>query len=86
LPSFRELWGDAAIFVDPRNSKAISTALHAVCIDQKLRRRLQLAARRRAKLYSLPAMAIAYRQLYCEMKTTLRRAMGPKLSVEELRA
>jgi glycosyltransferase involved in cell wall biosynthesis len=87
LASFRELWGDAAIFVDPRNSKAISAALQLICTDQKLRQQLQVASRTRAKLYSLPATAMGYRQLYWEMRTARKRAsVDQKISVQELRA
>jgi glycosyltransferase involved in cell wall biosynthesis len=84
LPSFRELWGDAALFVDPHDSKAISTALQTVCGDRKLCARLQRTALARAKLYSLRATASAYRQLYGEM--TIDGAARPNVLLRELPA
>jgi glycosyltransferase involved in cell wall biosynthesis len=86
LPSFRELWGDAALFVDPHDSAAISSALHGLCSDKKLRAQLQAAASARAKLYSLSAMAMAYRQLYGEIITAFSRTADLNISVQELRA
>jgi glycosyltransferase involved in cell wall biosynthesis len=64
LPSFRELWDDAALFVNPRDHVALRTAVRSLCEDPRLRGRLQAAARRRAQRYSLRAMATAYEQLY----------------------
>jgi glycosyltransferase involved in cell wall biosynthesis len=86
LPSFRELWGDAALFVDPHDPAAISSALHGLCSDKKLRAQLQAAASARAKLYSLSAMAMAYRQLYGEIITAFSRTADLNISVQELRA
>jgi glycosyltransferase involved in cell wall biosynthesis len=86
LPSFRELWGDAAIFIDPHDPAAIRTALHNLCRDRRLRARLQAAASARAKLYSLSAMTMAYRQLYGEMITARSTALDSNVSVREMRA
>jgi glycosyltransferase involved in cell wall biosynthesis len=86
LPSFRELWGDAAIFIDPHDPAAIRTALHNLCRDRRLRARLQAAASARAKLYSLSAMTMAYRQLYGEMITARSTASDSNVSVREMRA
>jgi glycosyltransferase involved in cell wall biosynthesis len=74
LPSFRELWNDAALFVDPRERDAIRTALQSVCRDKDLRARLQSKARMRARRYSLRAMVGAYVQLYREMTASPTRA------------
>ncbi len=74
LPSFRELWDDAALFVDPRDGKAIRTTLQSVCRDDDLRARLQSKARTRARRYSQRAMAGAYLRLYREMTASPTRA------------
>jgi glycosyltransferase involved in cell wall biosynthesis len=67
LPSFRELWDDAALFVGPRDRNALRTALQSVCRDDALRARLQVKARMRARRYSQRAMLSAYLRLYREM-------------------
>jgi glycosyltransferase involved in cell wall biosynthesis len=74
LPSLRELWDDAALFVDPHDRNAIRTALQAVCRDKDLRARLQAKARMRARRFSRGAMVGAYRRLYSEMIASPRRA------------
>src|SRR5690242_1437664 len=85
LPSLRELWGEAAIFVDPHDPAAIRTVLRRVCADGKLRAQLQAAARARAKLYSLPAMAMAYQQLYGTIIAAESRATEQEVLGQELR-
>jgi glycosyltransferase involved in cell wall biosynthesis len=64
IASFRELWGGAALFVDPRDSGAIATALNLLCRDHEVRQRLQHAARERARRYPLHRTADAYLQAY----------------------
>jgi glycosyltransferase involved in cell wall biosynthesis len=74
LPTFRELWDGAALFVDPRDRNAIRTALQAVCRDESLRARLQAKARTRARRFSRCAMVGAYRRLYVEITAARKRA------------
>ena len=64
IPSFRELWNGAALFVNPIDTAVIRTALKRLCDDAALRRKLQDAARERARRYSLQNMVDEYRQLY----------------------
>ena len=73
LPSFRELWDDAALFVGPRDRNALRTALQSVCRDEALRARLQAKARMRARRYSQRAMVGAYLRLYREMTASPTR-------------
>jgi glycosyltransferase involved in cell wall biosynthesis len=73
LPSFRELWDGAALFVDPRDRNAIRTALQSVCQDKDLRARLQAMARTRARRFSRRAMVGAYRRLYKEIAALPKR-------------
>jgi glycosyltransferase involved in cell wall biosynthesis len=67
IPSFRELWNESALFIDPRNNDAIIFALQKLSRDPRLRTHMQLAAARRARRYSLSCMASAYTDLYCKM-------------------
>ncbi|HZT24276.1 MAG TPA: glycosyltransferase family 4 protein [Pseudolabrys sp.] len=64
IPTFRELWSGAALFVDPRDDDRWCEMLTRVARDAKLRRKLQMCARERALAYSLEDMAAAYGRLY----------------------
>jgi glycosyltransferase involved in cell wall biosynthesis len=77
LPSFRELWDDAALFVGPRDRNALRTALQSVCRDEAWRARLQAKARMRARRYSQRAMVGAYLRLYREMTAAPTRVPPP---------
>jgi len=70
IPSFRELWTDAALFVDPHDPRALAAALGRVCADADLRGTLQQVARRRACRYPLSDMVDAYWGLYGNLLRT----------------
>jgi glycosyltransferase involved in cell wall biosynthesis len=64
IPSLRELWEDAAIFVDPHRAGALHEVLAALIAAPSLRDELATEARRRAAEYSIERSAGAYRRLY----------------------
>jgi glycosyltransferase involved in cell wall biosynthesis len=64
IPSLRELWDEAAIFVDPRDAGALHEVLEALVAAPLLRRELARHARSRAAGYSVERAAFAYRRLY----------------------
>jgi glycosyltransferase involved in cell wall biosynthesis len=64
LPSLREVWGDAAVFAEPDDDKALATALRLLARDAELRRELAERARRRAARYTVEAMAAGYAAVY----------------------
>lgn len=64
IPTFRELWSDAAVFVDPTDTRALHQALEELCADGNKRVKLQQAAYRRSLDHSLPRMTSAYLRLY----------------------
>ena len=64
IPSFRELWAGAAIFVPPHEEDAIASSLQQVMADEALRDRLSRRARYRAVLYSAEAMGKDMMRLY----------------------
>jgi glycosyltransferase involved in cell wall biosynthesis len=64
IPTFRELWSGAALFVDPADDRALHRALASLCSDDRERARLQIAARERSKTYSLSQAADDYGSLY----------------------
>jgi glycosyltransferase involved in cell wall biosynthesis len=72
IPSLKELWDGAALFIDPGQPADLKKALDQLCSDDVMRRRLQHAAAQRAARYSLQAMSGAYRALYDQMLPTAR--------------
>ena len=64
IPTFRELWSGAALFVDPADDRALHRALASLCSDDRERARLQIAARERSKTYSQSQAADHYASLY----------------------
>jgi glycogen synthase len=64
LPSLREVWGDAAIFVDPDDDDALVDALEHLARDPRARTRLADQARKRATVYTPAAMAAGYLDVY----------------------
>ena len=77
IPSFRELWSDAALFADPRDDKAFAQAIRAVCRDAALRASLQRKALKRARRYSLDAMVNDYCCLYDRLTLSLQPRATP---------
>jgi glycosyltransferase involved in cell wall biosynthesis len=67
ISTFREVWGDAAIYVSPRDPAAIQRAL-AELIDAPARLVLMArSARARARRYSSMRMAREYLEAYREL-------------------
>lgn len=66
IPTLREVWGDAAVFVPPHDRDALRAALVDLIRSPERRARLARAARRRALRYSVGRMARGYLNLYSE--------------------
>lgn len=64
IPTFRELWSGAALFVNPTDSKALHQMLASLCSDDRERARLQRAAFEHSLTYSPTRTASAYLGLY----------------------
>jgi glycosyltransferase involved in cell wall biosynthesis len=84
IPTFRELWDGAALFVDPREPAAVRNGLQRLCGDAPARGQLQASARRRARRYTLTETAAHYRATYCAILEQPLLARGHALA--ELRA
>jgi glycosyltransferase involved in cell wall biosynthesis len=69
IPTFRELWNGAALFVDPTDSGSLRGALAQLCADRGKRLRLQYAAYARALHFSLERMTKSYLELYQRLLT-----------------
>jgi glycosyltransferase involved in cell wall biosynthesis len=57
IPTFRELWDGAALFVPPSDSAAIADALRRLTADATLRVRLAAAAEQHAARYTIESSA-----------------------------
>jgi glycosyltransferase involved in cell wall biosynthesis len=66
-PVFRELWGDAASFVDPLDEHAIAAAVDRLAHDADERARLGAAACARASRYTPDRTAAAMLDLYAPL-------------------
>lgn len=64
IPSLRELWGDAAVYVDPDDRRALAKSLRTVMRDDDLRSELARRASSRALRYSATRMTSKYLHLY----------------------
>ncbi|MBS7538409.1 glycosyltransferase family 4 protein [Ancylobacter lacus] len=76
IPTFRELWGGAALFVPPRRPEAFARAFDELDAEPSRRAALGEAARERAARYGVEPMAAAMAALY-------RRLLFPATADEE---
>ena len=74
IDTLREVWGDAAHFVDPEDEEELADVLNRLIADSDLRRRYASAALQRAQELSADRMAAdyvdVYRQLVYESTST----------------
>lgn len=67
IPSLREVWGDAAVYVPPDDAGALHHALADLCRNDTLRQAMAGRALAGAARYSPARMAALYRALYGEV-------------------
>jgi glycosyltransferase involved in cell wall biosynthesis len=64
IPTFRELWEGAALFVDPRDERATAEIINRLLQDPEDRAALGRAARERADAYTVDAMSAGVLNIY----------------------
>lgn len=64
IPSLREVWGEAALYVDPGNVTSLASAIESLIKDDALRARMADRAMNRARYYSVQRMAQHYLASY----------------------
>jgi len=76
LPSQREVWGDAALFVDPADDGALEEALRSLIDDPGLRASYATRAHDRSLPYTAGRMAAGYLSAYAHLRArqTVRAA------------
>lgn len=67
IPSLRETWDDAAVFVAPDDHHGLRRRLQGLIADPAARAALAMAARRRARLFTAQAMAKACLDSYAAL-------------------
>lgn len=67
IDNFRELWGDAALFVAPTDEEGFAAAIGRLLSDSELRAEYAHAARNRARAFGLDAFAEDMLNLYESM-------------------
>ena len=67
IPTLRELWNGAAVFVDPDDRDGLTRILNRLAADPHRRAELAALARRRALAYSAVRMGRGYRRAYDEL-------------------
>jgi glycosyltransferase involved in cell wall biosynthesis len=70
IPSLREVWGDAALFVAPDQPAGLEAALQTLIRNAPFRDWLAKRARERALQYTPERMARAYMALYTQLMRT----------------
>lgn len=78
IPSLREVWGDAALFVPPDDLQALRAALSEVINDDARREEMGRRARARALEYSIERMGRGYFEAYSEL---VECASQPRVAV-----
>lgn len=67
IPSLREIWGFAALYVDPNDAGALAATITDLLNHPKKREEYGRRAQTRSRLYSLNTMAAAYREVYSSL-------------------
>ena len=73
VPTLRELWDGAAVFVSPDQPETLRLALEGLIGDPGLRQALSMRARKRALTLTPRRMAMAYLSLYTDLLATWHR-------------
>jgi glycogen synthase len=68
IPSLREVWGDAALFVHPDDGDALAGALRGLLSNPAEREHRAALARARALTFTPRRMAEAYLELYAALR------------------
>jgi glycosyltransferase involved in cell wall biosynthesis len=64
ISTFREIWGDAAVYFDPDDKADAARAIQLLIDDEMLRQSLSEKAKRKSQEFSTTAMAANYMALY----------------------
>ena len=77
IESLREVWGDAALFVDPNDDEALSRALRSLALDDELRRDHAARAATRAATFTATRMVEQTATVYLQVLGGDRPSLDP---------
>lgn len=77
IPSLREVWNDAALYVPPNDPEALKNTLMRLIHDENKRTEMARRARERARRYPPNRMGGRYAALYAELLRTTLPAVSP---------
>jgi glycosyltransferase involved in cell wall biosynthesis len=83
IPSLRELWDDAAVFVPPDDVAALSVCLQDLVRHPEMRHDMGKEAQARAAAYRYEDMIDAYMRVYASAGVAARAAAEPAAPTEE---
>jgi glycosyltransferase involved in cell wall biosynthesis len=69
VPSLRDIWAAAAVFVDPADDRALAEVISWLIAHPETRAQMQQRALRRARRFDIAGTADAYRSLYTRLVT-----------------
>jgi glycosyltransferase involved in cell wall biosynthesis len=72
IPTHREMWGGAAIFLPAREERAFASAIQDLLDDRDERHELGQLARARAQLYTPERMARGMADIYARLAQPLQ--------------
>jgi glycosyltransferase involved in cell wall biosynthesis len=67
IDSLREIWGDAALYIDPENSDMLVKTINSLIEDKDLLEEYVIKARKKAAIYTPEKMFAEYRKVYNQM-------------------
>jgi glycosyltransferase involved in cell wall biosynthesis len=76
IPTFRELWDAAALFVQPDDAERFAVAINQLAEDTTLRRRLGALARQRAGAFTSDRQVASVQHVYAEALATHASALA----------
>jgi glycosyltransferase involved in cell wall biosynthesis len=76
VPSLREVWGDAAVYVDPDDDRALAAAVNALIAAPARLASLAAGAQVRSAIYSAQRTGDAYAALYAGLTTGTRAGLS----------
>jgi glycosyltransferase involved in cell wall biosynthesis len=71
IPSLREIWGDAAVYVPPNQPDMLASTLRSLIANPERLRDCAQAARERAREYTQERMTRGYLELYAQLQRGL---------------
>ncbi len=83
IPSLREVWEDAALYVRPDDSAAISEAINRLIISPELRRLYARRAQQRARRYGVRRQLNEYLKAYSQLLEPMKSEEGSLASLAQ---